>query len=98
MVGKRSDLKNVERSDLEETTVELDTEITPELKREGEYRELVREIQDMRKEKGLIPNDKIILTLPKKHQEAITGFETELKKTVGATEIKFGDDLDLEKI
>jgi len=39
--------------------VELDTEITPELKEEGLARELVRQIQSMRKEAGFIPADKI---------------------------------------
>ena len=33
--------------------IELDTEITPELKEEGTIREIIRNIQDMRKEAGL---------------------------------------------
>ncbi len=37
--------------------VELDWEITPELKEEGMVRELVRQIQNMRKETGLVPSD-----------------------------------------
>ncbi len=37
--------------------VELDTILTPELMEEGEVRELVRKIQDIRKEKGLKPGD-----------------------------------------
>jgi len=36
---------------------ELDTEITPELKEEGMARELVRQIQNMRKDAGLVPSD-----------------------------------------
>lgn len=70
---------------------ELDTEITPELKREGEYRELIRLVQDMRKEKGLLPSDVIILTLPEKYREIIVVFEEEMRKTVGAKEIVFTD-------
>lgn len=39
----------------------LDTEITPELRAEGDVRNLMRAIQDARKEKGLTPKDGITL-------------------------------------
>lgn len=39
--------------------LKLDTKITPELKEEGMAREVVRNIQEMRKELGLKPKDKI---------------------------------------
>lgn len=41
--------------------IELDTNITPELKKEGEYRDLVRAIQDLRKNANLNPGDKVEL-------------------------------------
>ena len=41
--------------------VELDTEITPALKAEGEYREFMREVQDRRKQLGLNPSDKMAM-------------------------------------
>jgi len=41
--------------------VELDIEITPELKEEGLIRDIVRHIQQMRKEKGFVPKDRIIV-------------------------------------
>lgn len=44
--------------DMEEQ-VELDTEITPELKEEGDVREVIRYIQQMRKEMKLVPEDTI---------------------------------------
>lgn len=65
----------------------VDEEITPELKLEGEYRELVRLVQDMRKEKGLTPQDEINLTLPEKYTEIFTTFGEDLKKTVEAKEV-----------
>jgi isoleucyl-tRNA synthetase len=65
----------------------LDLTITSELKLEGEYRELVRLIQDMRKEKGLTPQDEISLTLPEKYNEIFAKFGEELKKVVGAREV-----------
>jgi isoleucyl-tRNA synthetase len=39
----------------------LDTKITPELKKEGIIREIIRHIQEMRKEAGLKPKDKIFV-------------------------------------
>ena len=57
------------------------------IKLEGDYRELVRQIQDLRKEKGLTPADMITLTLPESTKEIVEKFGEELKKTVGAEEI-----------
>ena len=42
-------------------TLKLDTKITPELKEEGIIREIVRNIQEMRKKAGLKPKDKILV-------------------------------------
>lgn len=43
------------------TQVELDTTITPELQREGYVREIVRHIQELRKEAGCKPSDRVRL-------------------------------------
>ncbi len=71
--------------------VRLNTEITEELRQEGQYRELVRALQDMRKKKGLNPLDMIILQIEAglAEQEIINKFREELMKTVGVKEIKF---------
>jgi isoleucyl-tRNA synthetase len=42
-------------------TIRLDTEITTELREEGILREVTRHIQEIRKELGLKPKDKIII-------------------------------------
>ena len=47
-----------------ETTVTLDTTLTPELKAEGQARELVRSIQNLRKAAGLSLNDTAIVSVP----------------------------------
>ncbi len=39
--------------------IELNTTITPELKEEGNVREIIRQIQKMRKDNGFIPEDRI---------------------------------------
>jgi len=44
-----------------EKEVEIDTNITLELKEEGIIREVIRHIQEMRKEMGLKPKDKILI-------------------------------------
>ncbi|HXK31871.1 MAG TPA: DUF5915 domain-containing protein, partial [Candidatus Paceibacterota bacterium] len=42
--------------------VELDTEISSELKEEGTIREIIRNIQEMRKKAGLKPKDEILVS------------------------------------
>ena len=73
--------------------VVLDTNITPELKQEGDYRELVRGIQDMRKAMGLVPSDVVHLLVSTNTagEELINKFKTELLKVVGASGVEFGD-------
>ena len=46
----------------------LDTNITEELKLKGTARELVRQIQQLRKEKGCIIDEHIAATLPKQYE------------------------------
>ena len=41
--------------------LKLDIKITPELKEEGTVREIIRQIQEMRKKAGLKPQDKILI-------------------------------------
>lgn len=74
-------------------TVSLNTTITPELKAEGDMRELVRAIQGMRKDADLEPQDRITLTVQTSDggEALIKQFETEIVKTVGADAITFGD-------
>ncbi|MAG44379.1 isoleucine--tRNA ligase [bacterium] len=73
-------------------SIALDTKITPELKREGEERELIREIQNLRKKENLLPKDKIRLVLP----DLKLGTKS-LKQAVLAHEIKKGK-LKIDKI
>ncbi|MEK7657706.1 MAG: class I tRNA ligase family protein [Patescibacteria group bacterium] len=71
--------------------VELDINITPELKAEGQLRELTRVIQDLRKEADFIPKDVIILNIHADDyfQKLISKNMENLKTEVGAKKIEF---------
>jgi len=78
-------------------TVQIDdnvllfTEITPELKQEGNYRELIRALQALRKKIGLTPSDIIALAFETNEigKKLIQKFEVDMKKTVLVSKIEF---------
>lgn len=63
LIRERLNVKSVEWTDEISTDVELDTNITNELKEEGAVREIIRAVQDMRKKSGLTPSDPIVLNI-----------------------------------
>ena len=69
----------------------LDIEINEELKQEGNYRELLRAIQDMRKKAGLTPSDVITLSVETNEEgkKLIQKFENEIKKIALSEKIEF---------
>jgi len=71
--------------------VELNTKITKELKQEGDYRELIRSLQDMRKKMGLTPSNMVSLVFETNGpgKKLIQKFENDMKKTVLVSEIEF---------
>lgn len=73
--------------------VEFDTRITPRLKAEGEARELVRRIQELRKKQGCKLDEKIIVFAPSWPPE----FEEFIKKQTLARVIKKGSCLRIER-
>ena len=74
-----------------EQPADFDWTITPELKQEGDVRELMRAIQDARKEMGLKPEDRVTLVVAPATKELIAPFEAELLRTTGASEARAGD-------
>lgn len=76
--------------------VELNINLTPELKEEGSLRELVRKIQEMRKEKGLKVGDVARLTLTEDLRMIVAKYEGEIKKATGVSKIDFGPALNLK--
>ncbi|KKU67672.1 MAG: Isoleucine-tRNA ligase [Parcubacteria group bacterium GW2011_GWA2_47_16] len=71
--------------------VELDATITPELKEEGGVRELIRAIQDLRKETGLNAGDLALLTVDadEKGKKFVEKHEQELIKATQLKKITF---------
>jgi len=78
--------------DLSEGEVKLDTTITEELKKEGQYREFVRGIQDLRKTMGLQPGDKVILLVDASTEGValVQSYKDDLMKAAGIVDIEMG--------
>ncbi len=73
----------------------LDMNITPELKEEGQVRELLRTIQDLRKEKGLKVGDKATLTVTDDMKDLVSRHEKEIMKATGLEQIEYGDKMEI---
>jgi len=69
--------------------VVLDIRLSPELKEEGNAREVMRAIQDLRKKIGLSPDDEISVhvSYPQELENAFTKYADEIKKTTRTVEI-----------
>ena len=79
-------------------TVALDITITPELKLEGDARDIVRSIQTLRKSSGLEITDRINLTLPAASREAAEAFRDYITTQVLAVSLDFAEGIDAPQI
>ncbi|PSO45671.1 MAG: hypothetical protein BRC22_00665, partial [Parcubacteria group bacterium QH_9_35_7] len=83
--------------------VALNIEITHDLKQEGAFRELVRNINRMRKQEGLSRDDTVTLeyeTDSEFLQEVLDEYEEELKNRVQAEDVvegKGGEEIEVTK-
>lgn len=75
-------------------TVELDTQLTPELKREGMMRDLVRQVQSLRKSSGLQVDDRIQLVVEVAGEvaDAVKEHEATIRNETLATELRLGNE------
>jgi isoleucyl-tRNA synthetase len=82
---------SIEKDPSTQVAVELDLTITPELREEGTVRELIRVIQDLRKETGLTVNDRAILIV--ETDELATSFIKKNQQVISSAtllkEVKF---------
>jgi isoleucyl-tRNA synthetase len=78
----------------------LDTELTPELKEEGQYREWVRTIQDWRKAEGLSIEDRPGLLVTAPDTVVLKKFRDALRDATGllSLEVREGDGQKLERL
>lgn len=79
------------------TDVVLDATITPELKQEGDLRELLRKIQDARKEKNLTIQDTAKLTVTPDLAPLVEIFRDKIQKATKLSEITIGDSFELRR-
>ncbi len=104
LIKEEINVKEIISDNFIENEIELDINISPELKQEGDYRELVRVIQDMRKKLGLTPKDIISLAIETNDvgKELIQKFEPNLLKVILASKIKFkendGEEIKIDKL
>lgn len=73
--------------------IALDTTLTDELLEEGKLRDLLRDIQDLRKKEGLLPNEKTKLIYAKAHPAKMLfkKFADLIKTETNISEIREGD-------
>ncbi len=91
LIKDEVNVKNVVFDDSISDEVELDTTITEDLKKEGQMREFVRAVQDLRKQKGLAPSDtiKLLVETDEKGRAFIESLSEEIKKPTNVSEIIF---------
>ena len=78
-------VKNISQDEsLGDGEVKLDTEITDELRDEGEMRDMLRMVQDMRKTANLMPSDRVEVSLRDGEPKWFAILGGELKASVGA--------------
>ena len=76
-----------------ELSIELDTILTPELIAEGKAREIIRQIQDARKEAGTALDEKVIVYIPGWPEE-----KSQFISKATISELRKGDTLRIERL
>lgn len=94
LVKGELNVKNIElrTASVQEIMVDFDTRMTDELKLEGEFRDLIRSIQNERKARNVTSGQVINLTVPRKFEV----FKEVIKKKVSASTISFGEEVKIE--
>ncbi|PIR24299.1 isoleucine--tRNA ligase [Candidatus Campbellbacteria bacterium CG11_big_fil_rev_8_21_14_0_20_44_21] len=84
LIKDEVNVKNILFDEKLDKDVLLDVSITPELQEEGRARELIRQIQNLRKEEGLNPNDAATLLISSEEKLSfVLRFKDEIKRVCG---------------
>ncbi|MBI2019882.1 isoleucine--tRNA ligase [Candidatus Daviesbacteria bacterium] len=96
LLAEELNVKAIEykKSTSKDPKVVLDTKITPKLKEEGEVRELIRQIQQLRKEQNLTMADKTKVVAPKWPKN----FEKQIIEQTASVSISKGPKLGITKV
>ncbi len=92
LIADEVNVKSLVWNSGEESQVSLNTNLTPELVKEGEARDLVRSFQELRKEKGFKLDEKVRATAPSWPKE----FEEYIKSKALLSSLTQGPNLSLE--
>jgi len=78
----------------------LETEISDELREEGQIRELVRNLQELRKAEGLKPGGKttLLIEASEKERALFRKFESDIKRAAALSKINYGSVLEGSEI
>lgn len=89
LIKEEVNVKGVEHNSKLETDVWLDSTLTPDLKQEGDARELIRIIQDLRKSSGLMPEDTIVahMVYDEVFEKILLTYDSLIKTTTKTQEI-----------
>ncbi|MDR2313829.1 MAG: isoleucine--tRNA ligase [Spirochaetaceae bacterium] len=105
ITAEKLDIRRIEKANLRvlnegTLTVALDTSVTEDLAREGDVRELVRGVQNARKEAGLAVSDKILLCIygPPRLKQAWETFSDYVASETLAATIEWGETEDMTEL
>lgn len=91
LIKDEVNVKNVSFDSKIENEVELNTEITEKLQKEGNSRDFIRAVQELRKNKNLVPSDKIELLVETDDEgkEFLNSVTAEIKKPTNISDFIF---------
>lgn len=93
IIAEELNVKAIEYKKDSALKIELDTNLTPSLIEEGEARDLIRQIQQLRKEAGLTKADKVQILAPNWPKD----FEDLILRSTSAETITQGEALEVKK-
>ena len=96
MIKDEVNVKEITQKTGKETAITLDTQLTDELKVEGEARKLIREIQMLRKEKGCRLDQHVSITLPAGYKKWPEALRNTIKRETLVKTITWADTLTLQ--